>query len=210
MAVNLSANVREDLTRSHTRELRNSGLVPAVVYGKGKDPRTVSVDGMDLLKLVRTEGRNAIIKLEIDGEDAVNVMVHEYQMDPIRDELLHVDFLAIDLSEEIDVEVNIRVEGNPIGVSEGGVLQQPLFTLQVRAIPSNIPEEIVVDVSDLAIGDVIAVGDLPESDEYEYLDDAETPVVSVIPPETGDIDEPSTDESVEPELVGAEDEDTEE
>jgi len=206
MAVKLKAKLREDLTRSATRELRKNGQVPAVVYGKDKDAKTVSIDNMELIKTVRDEGRNAIISLDVEGDSPVDVMLHEYQMDPIRNELLHVDFYMIDLTEALDVEVSVRLEGEAEGTREGGILQQPLYELQVRAIPSAIPEEIVVDVTELEIGDTITVADLPVSDDYEYLDEEDTPVAVVLPPEVEEETEDTTDVSVEPELVGAEDE----
>src|SRR5690625_141205 len=206
MAVKLKAKLREDLTRSATRELRKNGQVPAVVYGKDKDAKTVSIDNMELIKTVRDEGRNAIISLDVEGDSPVDVMLHEYQMDPIRNELLHVDFYMIDLTEALDVEVSVRLEGEAEGTREGGILHQRLYELQVRPIPSAIPEEIVVDVTELEIGDTITVADLPVSEDYEYLDEEDTPVAVVLPPEVEEETEDTTDVSVEPELVGAEDE----
>jgi len=210
MAVKLKAKLREDLAKSVTRELRESGQVPAVLYGKDKEPKTVSVDNLELLKTVRDEGRNAVISLDVEGDSPVDVMLHEYQMDPIRNELLHVDFYMIDLTAALDVEVSVRLEGEAEGAREGGILQQPLYELQVRAIPSAIPEEIVVDVTELTIGDTITVADLPESDDYEFLDEGETPIAVVLPPETEEETEETEDVSLEPELVGADDEEDEE
>lgn len=211
MAVKLKANKREDLSQSATKALRKSGQVPAIVYGKGKETKSIFVNSMELIKTVRDEGRNAIISLDIENDEPVDVMLHEYQMDPIRDELLHVDFYKIDLTAAMDVEVVLRLEGEAAGTREGGILQQPLFELQVRAIPSAIPEEITVDVSELEIGDVITVAELPKSDEYEFLDEADTAIAIVLPPEEEEEEEDiATDLSVEPELVGAEDEDEEE
>jgi len=211
MAVTLEAKIREKLTKSATRELRESGQVPAVVYGKGKDTKTIYVNNVDLIKTVREEGRNAVIKLDIEDDSAVDVMLHDYQMDPIRNELLHVDFYMIDLTEAVDVAVAVRLEGEAEGEREGGIVQQPLYELQVRAVPTAIPDEIVVDVTELEIGDVITVGDLPRSDDYEFLDEEDAAVANVLPPEEEEaIEEDPVDLSVEPELVGAEDEDEEE
>lgn len=211
MAVTLEAKIREKLTKSATRELRESGQVPAVVYGKGKDTKTIYVKNVDLIKTVREEGRNAVIKLDIEDDSAVDVMLHDYQMDPIRNELLHVDFYMIDLTEAVDVAVAVRLEGEAEGEREGGIVQQPLYELQVRAVPTAIPDEIVVDVTELEIGDVITVGDLPQSDDYEFLDEEDAAVANVLPPEEEEaIEEDPVDLSVEPELVGAEDEDEEE
>lgn len=209
MAIKLHAKLREDLTRSATRELRETGQVPAVVYGKGKETKSIYVDNVELIKTVREEGRNAIISLDIEENDSVDVMLHDYQVDPIRNDILHVDFYAIDLTEAIDVEVSVRLEGDAEGAREGGILQQPLYELQVRAVPNAIPDEIVIDVTELEIGDVITVADLPESEDYEILDEEDTAVAIVLPPETEEVEEGPVDVSVEPELVGAEDEEEE-
>src|SRR5690625_2188694 len=111
------------------------------------------------------------------------------------------------MTEEIDVEVAVRPEGNPTGVSEGGVLQQPLYELQVRAKPRNIPEEIVIDVSELEIGESLSVADIKATGDYELIDDAETTIAVVLAPDSEEETEAEdVDFSAEPELVGAEDE----
>lgn len=210
MNVSLQAKKRDNLSRGFTKQLRKEGKIPAVVYGKNQSPVTVSVDQVELLKTVRDEGRNAIISLNIEGGDTVDVMLHDYQADPVKDQIIHADFYAVDLSEEIDVHVPIRLEGEAIGVKEGGVLQQPLYEIEIRVKPREIPDDIVVDVTDLKIGDSISVADLPSSEQYEYLDDPETVIVSIVPPDTADDIAPATDEDIEPELVGAEEQTEEE
>lgn len=210
MAIVLKANKRDDLTRASTKEIRREGFIPAVLYGKEKEAQTISVANMELLKTVRDEGRNAIISLDVEDGEKVDVMLHEYQTHPVKGDVIHVDFYIVDMKEEMDVAVALRLEGEAVGAKEGGVLQQPLYELQVRAKPRDIPEEIVVNVEELAIGDSIAIADLPKSDVYELIDDEETTIVTVLAPET---EEEETDEeadfSAEPELVGAEDEEEE-
>lgn len=210
MAISLKAKTREDLSRATTKQIRRDGFIPAVVYGKDKDAKSVSVDNMELLKTVRDEGRNAIISLDIENGTTVDVMLHEYQTDPVRGDVIHVDFYVVDMTEEMDVEVALRLEGEAAGTKEGGVLQQPLYELQVRAKPADIPEEIVVEVSELAIGDSISIADLPVSDKYEFIDDADTTIAVVLAPDTvPESSEEDVDFSAEPELVGAEDEEEE-
>lgn len=199
MAVTLKATLRNDLRKSITKQLRQDGKVPAVVYGKGEEAKTISVDSMELIKTVRDEGRNAIISLNMEGEKPIQVMLHEYQREPIRNDLLHVDFFEINLSEEMIVNVAVRAEGEV----EVGILQQPLYELQVKAKPNDIPDEITVDVSSLNIGDSISVGDLPKSDKYEFIDESETTVVTILAPESEVESEDEVDENAEPELVGS-------
>lgn len=210
MAISLKAKLRDDLSKGMTNELRKTGYIPAVVYGKGKETKTVSVDNIELLKTVRDEGRNAIISLDIENSEPVEVMLHEYQTDPVRGDVIHVDFYVIDMTEEMDVEVAFRLEGEPAGVGAGGILQQPFYELQIRAKPRDIPEEIVLDVSELEIGDTLTIADLPKSDAYEFIDEPDTTVAVVLAPEAEEEEEvEEIDFSAEPELVGAEDEDEE-
>ncbi|GAE94184.1 LSU ribosomal protein L25p [Gracilibacillus boraciitolerans JCM 21714] len=203
MAVTLEAKKREDLKTSNTKALRLAGDVPGIIYGYKVEPQTVSVNSIELLKTVRDEGKNAIISLQIDGK-SVDVMLHEYQVDPIKDQLIHADFYAVNLQEELDVHVSIAVDGEAIGgVKEGGVLQQPLYELALRAKPKDIPEQITIDVSDLAVGDSILVSDLKEGGKnYEILEDENTTIVSILVPDEVPADEPAEDEEeTEPEAT---------
>lgn len=212
MAVKLKAVMREDLKSSATKQLRNDGQVPAVLYGKDKETSTISVNSMDLVKTVRDEGRYAIITLDVENGKPVDVMLHDYQMDVLKDELVHADFYIVDMSEEMDVDVAIRLEGTAAGTKEGGILQQPLFELVVRAKPNNIPDDIEVDVSKLNIGDMITVAELPKSDKYEILGEEDTTIATVLPPlDEEELESTASDDaSAEPELVGAEDKEEEE
>ncbi|WP_284140723.1 MULTISPECIES: 50S ribosomal protein L25/general stress protein Ctc [unclassified Virgibacillus] len=202
MALTLKAVRRDDHTGSATRKLRAEGKVPGVLYGKGKETSSVAVDEIELVKLVRNEGRNAIFSLQIDNDKSFDVMLHDYQADPLKDLLIHVDFYIVDMKEAMDVEVPIRIDGEAIGAKEGGVLQQPLFELLVRAKPADIPEEIKVDVSSLKIGDVITIADLTASDKYEFLEDEDTTIVTITAPTTEADVAGTEEENAEPELVG--------
>jgi|SRR5690625_912721 len=209
MAVKLKVKQRENLKSSATKALRNAGQIPAVVYGKDKDSTPIYVDSLDLIRTVREEGENAIISLDIEDGKTVDVMLYDYQMHPIKDEVIHADFYIVDMTEEMDVEVSVRLEGEAEGAREGGILQQPVYELQVRAVPRAIPEEIVVDVSALNIGDTITVADLPVEEEYTILDEVDTAIATVLPPEEEEEEVADVDLSIEPEVIGAEDEDEE-
>ncbi|GGK01109.1 general stress protein CTC [Lentibacillus kapialis] len=206
MAVKLKAAKRDNLKKSATKQIRLNGDVPSVVYGKDKESKAISVNSIELVKTVRDEGRNAIISLDVEDDKPVDVMLHEYQTDPMKDELIHADFYIVNMEEEMDVSVSLILDGEPAGVKEGGVLQQPLYELQVRAKPADIPESINVDVNQLTIGDTITVDDLPKADRYEITEEPDTTVATVVPPDTmDDIEAEETDEDAEPELVDAED-----
>jgi large subunit ribosomal protein L25 len=198
MSVTLNAMKREDHTRSATKKLRQSGQVPAVVYGKENESKSISVDSLELLKTVRDEGRNAVISLQIQGDSAVNVMLHDYQSDHIKDSVLHADFYIVNMSQEMETQVPVRLEGEP----ENGVVQQPLYEVTVKATPNNFPNEITVDISKKSIGDIITVAEIGESTTYTVVDDAETVVASVLAPNTNADMEGQQETDQEPEFTG--------
>ncbi|HLR61617.1 MAG TPA: 50S ribosomal protein L25/general stress protein Ctc [Lentibacillus sp.] len=205
MAVTLKATKRNDLRKSATKQIRLDGDVPSVVYGKDNEPKAISVNNIELVKTVRDEGRNAIISLDVENDTPVDVMLHEYQTDPLKDELIHADFYVVNLEEKMDVSVPLTLDGEPVGAKDDGVLQQPLYELQVRAKPADIPEVITVDVTQMNIGDTLTVEDLPKADLYEITEEPDTAVATIVPPDTMDDIEEEADEDAEPELVGAED-----
>ncbi len=161
----LNAEVGRELGSSSSRRLRREEKVPGVVYGLGVDPVSVAVDYSDLrLALTTDAGLNALITLDVDGDQQLSI-VKDLQRHPYRDEVLHVDFLRVDPNQELSVDVQIILEGDAKKVTdENGMVDQTLFTLTVLATPTTIPNELVVDVSDLEINDSIRVADivLPE------------------------------------------------
>ena len=208
MAVTLSAKSRENLKKSATKRIRQEGFVPAVVYGREESSQPISINELELVKTVRDEGKNAIISLNVEGSSAFDVMLHDYQMDPIKNELVHADFFIVNMSEEMETTVPVHVIGEAKGSKEGGVLQQPLFEITVRAKPKDIPEQIDVDVTNLEIGEGLTVGDLPNSSGYTYAEDPETTVVTITTPTAEEPEVGEADTDVEPELVGEKKEDS--
>ena len=202
MAVTLSAKSRENLKKSATNSIRKEGFVPAVVYGREEASQPISINELELVKTVRDEGRNAIISLKVEGSKSFDVMLHDYQMDPIKNALVHADFYVVNMSQEMEAVVPLEVVGEAKGSKKGGVLQQPLFELMVSAKPKDIPESVKVDVSSLEIGDTLTIADLPKSSSYSYVDDAETTVFTVTLPTVEEPEDQEVDENAEPELVG--------
>lgn len=141
--------------------LRGEGRIPGVVYGHGIDPVSVSVDRKQLRAALHTDaGHNAVINLEI-GSDRHLTIVKDLQRHPVRNEVVHIDFLVVNRNEAVTVDVPIVLEGESQAVKEAsGTVDQQLFNLSVNTTPVNIPNELVVDVSAMEIGDSIRVGDL--------------------------------------------------
>ena len=200
-------------TRSDLKKLRNIGKVPAVVYGYGTKNTSVKVDEVEFIKVIREVGRNGVIDLGV-GSKTIKVMVSDYQFDPLKNQITHIDFLAINMTEERTVDVPVQLVGEAVGAKEGGVVEQPLFDLQITATPENIPESIEVDITDLQISDSYSVADIKVSGDFTIENDPEESVVTVVPP----TDEPSEEEieamegesaTEEPEVAGEDKEDEE-
>jgi large subunit ribosomal protein L25 len=177
--VTLAATPRntEGGSRAATR-LRAQDLVPAVVYGRGSDPRPVTVARRELRHALTGEaGLNALISLEVEG-DSLLTIVRDLQRDPVRNTVNHVDFILVSRDEAVTVEVPILLEGDAVEVHrQDGVVEQQLFTLTVHAKPGSIPNELAVDISGLAVGDTLRVSELALPGGVTTDVDPEEPVV---------------------------------
>lgn len=201
MATNaaLSAQLREETGKGSARKLRSAGRVPAVIYGHGEDTRKLSVDAHELQTLfskIRVE--NTVITMNIDGEaQPSQALVREVQRHAYRDDVVHVDFYQIHAGEAITVEVPIRLIGSSPGVKAGGILQHALNEIEVRCMPSAIPETLDVDISALEIGDSVHVSEIQQPEGVEFLVDPERTVCSVMAPTLVAVEE-EEEEVVEP------------
>ena len=159
--ITLTATPRPPQGTRPARRLRNEGKVPGVVYGLGADPVTLTVEWRELrAALVTEQGLNAVIHLEVAGE-RTPTLVKDIQRHPVRRNVLHVDFIRVDLNKPVDVEVGIHLEGEAEGVSrEGGVVDQVMQSLLITAKPDDIPAGLSVDISDLVIGEAKRVSDI--------------------------------------------------
>lgn len=209
MAKLASAN-REAGTRSSVKQLRNSGQVPAVVYGYQVENTSVSVDEVEFIKVIREVGRNGVIDLDLNGE-TTKVMVYDYQFDSLKNQITHIDFVAINMKTEVTVDVTIDVIGEAKGVEEGGIVEQPIFEVQVTATPNNIPETLEVDVSELEIGDTLYVSDVKTTGNFTIENEDDEALVTVVPPQKEEeLDEDEESEETAEESTEESAEDTEE
>jgi large subunit ribosomal protein L25 len=143
---------------------------------------SVSVDALELYHVLHTgAGANAVISLGIDGRSQL-VLAREIQRHPVRRDILHVDFVAVQQDVKVDVDVPITLEGEAPGAETGGVVSQELYTARVSVLPLEVPEHIVCDISELQVGDVRRLGDLDLPAGVELLDDPERTVVTVVAP----------------------------
>jgi large subunit ribosomal protein L25 len=180
--VSLRAETGRASGSRNARRLRRSGAVPAVVYGRGLTAVPVAVDRRDLYGALHTEaGLNAVINLDVDGSEYTTV-AREIQRDPVRGEITHLDFIQISLTEAIEAEVGIEYLGEPVGVRDGGVVEQVQTSVYIEALPMAVPSSIELDISELEIGDSLSIGDLPRLEGVTYIDDPELTLVTVIVP----------------------------
>lgn len=181
----LKITQRNTFGKSSARALRRQGLVPAVLYGPKRDSVPLTISPLDLDKIYKDSGtERVILNLKIDngGTQDVTVVVKEVQVAPVTGQYLHIDFYEISLNEEIVVNVPVEVTGRSQGVERGGFLQVVRHQLEISCIPTDMPDKIEVDVTNLDIGDSIHIGDLDLGDKVRVLVDTGLTVVTVVPP----------------------------
>jgi large subunit ribosomal protein L25 len=179
----VAATPREGkFNKNAARRVRVKGKIPAVVYGAAQPAVAIEVDPKQILKILHSEtGHNSIFDLEISGSTAkAKAMIVDWQYEPIKGSLLHIDLKRIALDKAIRVEVPIQLTGIATGVkNQGGILDLVLRELEIECLPGDIPSHIDADVSNLAFGDVLRVADLPHSDKLKFLTDEDTTVAHV-------------------------------
>jgi large subunit ribosomal protein L25 len=206
--VSLSAATRAAVGKNAVKKVRKDGLVPAVLYGQGREPLPLAVGRKDLLDVITTGGRNVLIDLRIarnGDEEAATVMLSEIQRDPIRREILHVDLHQIDLTETLEARVLVALAGTPEGVaSGGGILEQHLREVVVRCLPTQIPDRLTANVAGLRIGDSLHVRDLPVGAGIEIVTPPEEVIAAVVAPAAEEEAAPpaAAEGAAEPEVVG--------
>jgi len=162
--ITVNANSREGVGKGPTRRLRAQGMIPAALYGEGGEAMPVAVSAKEIANILRSgTGHNTIFKLalaHVDGEPA-NVIIKDYQVDPVKGRLLHADLLRLSMTATTRVSVSVETVGEPAGVkTDGGILELQLRDIEVECLPGDIPEHLKVDVSNLNIGDHVTVADL--------------------------------------------------
>lgn len=181
MSVVLEARGRSGSQRSILKSIRDKGDIPAIIYGAKTGNQTVSVNVGDLMKTIRDNGRNSVISLQVDGKSC-SVILSDYQKDPIKQDIIHADFLTVDMTTEIQVNVRIQLDGEAQGVNDGGVLQQTLHEVSITATPDKIPQAIHADITNLQVNEHLTIGDITSTYPFQINHDLEEVVVTILPP----------------------------
>lgn len=177
----LEAKERKGSKHSDLSTLRQSGEIPAVVYGNHNGSTAISVNNAEFQRTIKEIGRNGIISLNLEGTK-YQVMLSDYQKDPLKNDIFHADFLIVDMSAELQAQVRINLVGTSKGVKDGGVLQQSLHEVTVTARPDDVPESIDVDVTELLVGETIYISDIQTQQKVTIDNSGEEVVASVLPP----------------------------
>ena len=208
--VSFSATAREKGGKGAARQLRARGQVPAVIYGHGREPMSLSLNARDLDKLLgHIQAESTVIEVTVEGHTA-KTLIREIQRHPIKRQILHVDFQALVAGEKVIVSIPIVLIGTAEGVKlEGGVLEQPLRELEIEVDPSNIPDHVELDVTNMMIGDSLHVSDLKVPEGVEIQDDPETSVAVLAAPRAVVEETPAAEGAegavegvAEPEVIG--------
>ena len=187
----LAAPTRTEFGKGAARRTRRAGNIPAVVYGHGADPIHVAIDNLGFLAIVREEGVNAVIALDIDGKETT-ALVKSIAQNPLTREIEHVDFLTVKKGEKVEVEVPLLVEGE---VAPGATLLVGIDVLKVNADALNIPEDLVISVEGLEAGSAITAADVKLPEDVELVDDPELLLVSVTFEEESDTESTAAEEA---------------
>jgi len=209
MEATLEVVKREGRGKNEARRLRAAGRVPGVVYGHRKEGKLpegvpVAVDPKAVLHILHSDsGANTLISLTLEGKTS-QVMVKEYQLDPVTNQLLHADFYLLAMDRAITVTVPIRILGEPKGAKlQGGMLDFVTREVQVQCLPTDIPEHIDVDVSELMLHQAVRLRDLPENPKWKALNEPDTMLVHVVLPKAEEVAAPAEGEAAAAAVPGA-------
>ncbi|MFC1545617.1 50S ribosomal protein L25 [Gemmatimonadota bacterium] len=202
----LHARSREDTGSRAARRLRRSNSIPAILYGHKTEPMPIVIDATEFDLLVRkglTE--NTLISLIIDDAEKTDqlTLIRDVQRDPLRDTLRHLDLVHVDLKEKLKVEVPVRLIGQAEGVKAGGILEQKIYAVEIECLPTEIPSEFEVDVTEMNIGDSLHLNEI-DIGRFETSMKLQRTVVSIGAPRVEVVEEEVIEILGEPELIGAE------
>lgn len=181
--VNLTVFKREKTGKETAKKLRKNGLIPAIVYGVHTLPIPIVVKFNELEKIFnKYKEETLLFNLEIINEEVIKkqAIIKDYQIHPVTDQIIHIDFLVIEEAKPIEIEVPLEFVGKPVGVSKGGILEILKHEVTVECLPTQIPDKIIVEISHLDIGDVLHVKDLKVSEEIKIKDSPDETLVTIV------------------------------
>jgi len=196
------AFLRDKTGKSAVRKLRKKGLVPAVLYGHGVQSTALSIEETLINKMIRNKtSEHMLHPLEIKGENGIvkkTVMIKDVQYHPVTHKILHVDLYEVKMDEEIVVSVPLHLRGKAVGATKGGILQQIYREVEIKCLPTKIPEYLELDVTTLDIGDSFHIKDIPLPEGIKMMEDSEDTVVTILAPVVEEVEEKEVEEAISP------------
>jgi large subunit ribosomal protein L25 len=182
MNFTVPAQTRQGRGKNEARRLRAKGLAPGVVYGSGQEAIAVSLNPRELTRILRSRtGHNTIFDLGIEGGETTPVMIVDWQFDPVKENLLHVDLKRIDLTKRLKALVPVHIHGEPKGVKEqGGLLEVVTREIEVECLPDEIPEHFTAEVTELMIGQSVRASEVPMPESIKLLSPADSVIAHVV------------------------------
>lgn len=189
----LSVVERKEFKKGPAKQLRKEGKIPAIVYGHS-DPLHISVDAREFSKKFKVVTENTIIILDLDGKQ-MEVLVKDLQEDIVSETVKHIDFYEIEKGKSLKTHVPIHLVGNPVGVKEGGLLEHKIDQFEVECLPKDLPENISIDISELALGESIHVSDVTLPEGVKVLDATQRTVVVITAPKSAAVETEESEEA---------------
>ena len=183
----IEAQIRIPEGKNANRRIRKSGKIPAIIYGQSKQPTTLSIDPGDIRAIMRSEaGQNTIFTVSIESAGQHSAMVKEYQLDPVKGKLIHVDLLEIAMDRLLTLTVNVELIGTPLGVKiDGGTLDFITRAIEIECMPADIPESVKLEISELRVNGYIRAKDINLGDKVKILTDPEAMIATITLPRKG-------------------------
>ena len=198
--VKLDANTRTGTGKQAAKRLRAGGLAPGIIYGLGKDPKPVTIPERVLAKALQETGGKSLIEVAVDDGEVEPVIVLEVQREPISREILHVDFKRLDITKADTFSVRLVLLGEALGVKDGGVLNVINDTIEIECLPTDLPDKITLEISELDVGAGLYVRDLTLAEEITLKTEPDTMLVNIVAPAEEIVEEvPEVEEAEVPE-----------
>lgn len=181
MSSSIQTKIRPKLTRSELNQLRESGRLPGIVFGRGRDNTMVHLAEKDFMQWAKN-GESQIIQLQIEEMGTIPVLLENVQRDPLTRKLVHIDFLQVRMDEKVRTKVSVELTGTPEGTKTGGILQTQVSQIEVEGLPNQLPSVITVDISNLQVGDTLTAGELTIPEGVALVSSPDELLVSIVPP----------------------------
>lgn len=202
--VNLDVEIREDSGKNKVKKLRKMGKIPAIIYGGDLPTLPISLLAKDFKELLKKHiHENTIFFLKVkEGEKPKPVLIQDYQISPVSNEIIHIDFIRIDMEKPVKVKVPIEFIGTAVGIKQGGFQDVYSREIYVEVMPKDIPEKLTLDISKLEIGDYIKAGKVPLPENCKLIENPETMIIRIGTPKALAVEEEKPKEEIkEPEVL---------